>query len=168
LNISNDSIFRTTEGNLKINAQGRFMNKADVKLDYTARLYKEDHGFHLRGNMDAIDISDMNVFFERNESVRLMGRVRSLDFEFIADTLEAKGTLIFLYDSLSIEVTGKNGFIRDKLATWIGNYKLYDSNPLPGKDIRTGRINHKRDPERFLFNYSIKALMTGIKSTVTK
>jgi hypothetical protein len=91
-----------------------------------------------------------------------------MDFEFTADTVQAIGTLKFRYDSLAIKVSDKNGYIRDKLATWIGNYMLHDSNPIPGKDIRIGTINYKRDPERFLFSYSVKALMTGVKSTVTK
>jgi hypothetical protein len=43
-----------------------------------------------------------------------------------------------------------------------------DSNPIPGKEVRVGVIDYQRDPERFLFNYCFKSIMTGIKSSLAK
>jgi len=50
----------------------------------------------------------------------------------------------------------------------IANKKLLDSNPVSGEPVRIGIIEYKRDPERFLFNYSFKSIFSGIKSSLTK
>jgi hypothetical protein len=43
-----------------------------------------------------------------------------------------------------------------------------DSNPIPGKNVREGIIDYDRDPERFLFGYCFKSILSGIQSTLVK
>jgi hypothetical protein len=43
-----------------------------------------------------------------------------------------------------------------------------DSNPLPDKEIREGIIEYSRDPEKFLFSYCAKCIMSGIRSSIIK
>jgi hypothetical protein len=50
----------------------------------------------------------------------------------------------------------------------MANRKLIDANPLPGKEIREGEIDHERDPERFLFNYCFRSIFSGIRTTILK
>jgi hypothetical protein len=58
--------------------------------------------------------------------------------------------------------------LKDRISTWLVNFRLADSNPRRGQDPIKGRIDYNRDPDRFIFNYIFKALMTGIDSTVKK
>jgi hypothetical protein len=38
---------------------------------------------------------------------------------------------------------------------------------MPVEDVRPGIIEYERDPERFLFSYVVKSLMTGMKTSIT-
>ena len=44
----------------------------------------------------------------------------------------------------------------------------FDSEPIPDEEVREEIIDNERDPERSLFNYSFKSIMSGIKSGLTK
>lgn len=43
-----------------------------------------------------------------------------------------------------------------------------DSNPVPKEAVREGIIDNPRDPERFIFNYCAKSILSGIKSSIVK
>jgi len=44
---------------------------------------------------------------------------------------------------------------------------VINENPKPGKEVRVGIIDFERDPEKFIFNYWVKSLLSGIKSSFT-
>jgi hypothetical protein len=54
----------------------------------------------------------------------------------------------------------------EQIKSFFVNRNLSASNPLPGKGIRTGIIDYDRDPERFLFGYCFKSILSGIKSSL--
>ncbi|HEX2395562.1 MAG TPA: hypothetical protein VHI78_09450, partial [Bacteroidales bacterium] len=167
-NISNDPQYKQKESFLTMQGRGLFMNKGEINLYFIAKLFDPKQTFLVKGTFGKMELNTLNSMLERNESVNLDGTVNSLNFEFTADTMKASGELTFLYQNLKIEINNKNGYLRDKISTWFTNYSTIDSNPRPGQKARTGSINYKRDPERFVFNYGIKSVMTGIKSTLVK
>ncbi|GAO27692.1 hypothetical protein JCM15548_14537 [Geofilum rubicundum JCM 15548] len=77
-------------------------------------------------------------------------RYRGLDFEVV--------------DKLSGEATGTAERVKSMVADWV----VKDWNPMPGQEMRQGVIDYERDPEKFLFNYMVKSLTSGIKTSVTK
>jgi hypothetical protein len=50
----------------------------------------------------------------------------------------------------------------------IANILVMESNPMPGEEVRPGIIEYERDPEKFLFNYVVRSLMSGITTSITK
>ncbi|MEI8225540.1 MAG: hypothetical protein WCG82_06395, partial [Bacteroidota bacterium] len=91
---------------------------------------------------------------------------------FTANNDKATGKMTMLYHGLDIAVKSKRTddttAFRERFISLIANIKVLDSNPMPGKDVRVGIIDYERDPERFLFNYCFKSIMSGIKSSLVK
>ena len=54
---------------------------------------------------------------------------------------------------------------RERFISFIANRRVLDSNPIPGEEVREGIIDYERDPERFLFHYCFKSILSGIKSS---
>lgn len=75
-----------------------------------------------------------------------------------------------LYQGLNLTVINKQTddttAIKEQIKSVIANIIVIKSNPMPGEEVRPGIIEYDRDPERFLFNYCFKAIMSGIKSSV--
>ncbi len=76
------------------------------------------------------------------------------------------------YHGLYFAANGKgneaSSTIKENSNSVLINLTVLDSNPLPGEVVRVGTIDYKRDPERFLFNYCAKSILTGIKSSLVK
>jgi hypothetical protein len=93
-----------------------------------------------------------------------------MEFDFIADNSISKGKLIMIYNGLNIEFKNKQNEgapgIKERLISFVANWKIIDSNPAEGEEIRVGRIEHERDPERFLFNYVAKSILSGVKTSI--
>jgi len=83
-----------------------------------------------------------------------------------------KVNLKLLYQGLGLAIinkqTGETGAIIEQVKSVIANIIVMESNPMPGEEVRPGIIDYDRDPDKFLFNYVVKALTSGLKSTVTK
>jgi hypothetical protein len=95
-----------------------------------------------------------------------------MSFNFTANNAKATGQTTLLYHDLYLAVKNKRtddttAFVQ-RLVSILANIKVLDSNPLPGEAARVGIIEYKRDPERFLFNYCFKSIMTGIKSNLDR
>jgi hypothetical protein len=95
-----------------------------------------------------------------------------MNFSFTADNYKATGKMTMLYHGLDIAVKNKRtddttAFV-ERFKSIIVNIKVLDSNPMPGKEVRVGIIDYERDPERFLFNYCFKSILSGIQSSLVK
>jgi hypothetical protein len=64
--------------------------------------------------------------------------------------------------------TGETDAIIAQVKSMIANVIVMESNPKQGKEVRPGIIEYERDPEKFLFSYVVKSVMTGMKSIVTR
>ena len=58
--------------------------------------------------------------------------------------------------------------ILQRVTSIIASIKVIDSNPIPKEAVREGIIANPRDPERFIFNYCAKSILSGIKSSIVK
>jgi hypothetical protein len=57
---------------------------------------------------------------------------------------------------------------RERFISAILNRKILSSNPITGENARPGTIYYRRDPEKFLFNYCAKSILSGMKSSLLK
>ena len=92
-----------------------------------------------------------------------------MNYHFKADDTKASGEMTILYHGVDIalkdHITADTTDFRERLVSLFVNYKLLDSNPLPGKEVRVGIIDFERDPERYIIHYCWRSLLSGFKSS---
>jgi hypothetical protein len=80
--------------------------------------------------------------------------------------------MIMLYNGLDLAVKNKQTndttAIVQEFISLIANKGTWDSNPLPTEEVRVGIIDYERDPTKFVFNYCLKAIVSGVKSSILK
>jgi hypothetical protein len=95
-----------------------------------------------------------------------------MSFNFTATDTRATGEMTLLYNGLDIAFKSKQTddttAVKENILSLIANKGAWDSNPLPGEEVRVGTIDYERDPTKSSINYSIKANISGIKSSVIK
>jgi hypothetical protein len=171
--ISNDTAYKKKEGYFRLSGSGLFMGKSRTVAGIKARLYDPANTFTMEGSLGSIDAKDLNMMLERAAFVSARsGKIDDLYFSFRADNAMARGNVKMLYKDLKVTImdkkTGDSTKLKEKLISLVANNRIYDSNPLPGKDVRLGKIEQARDPERFLFHYCFRSILSGIRNTIMK
>ncbi len=168
--ITNDSIYKTEEAFLVIKTNALFMGTGKLNFLMKSRLFDDEYLFTMNGSVAEMQAQELNPVLEYTAFMTATtGRISSMHFNFTANTNHSNGEMIFLYDGLSIEVKNDEaGALKGKVLSIIANMALMDSNPLPGDQVRTGIIDFERDPEKSIFNYCFKSVLSGVKSTLSK
>jgi hypothetical protein len=136
-----------------------------------SKIFDNQNTFSLKGTLAELDVRDLNPIIKFDSYINATtGKLDAMNFQFTANNSKAIGKIIVLYHGLNIALKNKrtddeNDFAM-KFITAIANSIILDSNPIPGKEVRIGIIDYKRDPERFLFNYCFKSILSGIKSSL--
>jgi len=172
-NITNDTIYKTETGYLKLKAEALLMGKGKVLIELKARLFDKNNTFTVNGNLLNMEAQELNPFLEKTAFIyATSGNINSMNFSLSADNVNAVGKMTFLYTGLDITVknkkTDETTAIKERIYSILVNRKVMDSNPLPNKEIREGIIDYTRDPEKFLFSYCAKSIMSGIRSSLLK
>ncbi len=170
-NISNDTVYKTKKGHLELNAQAMLMGKSRLVVALKAPLYAPDNGFSVDGNLSAMEASHLNPILEKNGFIFVTsGTIDNMHFNFNANDYAAKGNMELLYHDLDVAIKNKRTddttALKEKLLSFLANAKIVNANPVRDKEARKGIIDYERDPTRFVFNYFVKALLSGIKSTI--
>jgi hypothetical protein len=171
--ITNDPIFKTEKGYLELKAEALLMGKGKMTTLLKARLFDAHNTFTVNGTLSGMEISEMNPMLEKNAFIfATSGKIDAMNFGFTANNTKATGHLNLLYHGLKLAVKNKQTddttALKERIESLIANSIIIDSNPLPGEGVRQGVIDNQRDPERFLFNYCFKSILTGIKSVIAK
>ena len=169
--ISNDTIYKTREAYIEIKAEALLMGKGKANIYLKGRLFDSENSFSLNGTLTGMEIKELNPILEKNAFVYVTsGKVETMDFSFTADNGRATGNMKLIYEGLDLAVKNKRTddttAFKERLISAIANMKVMDSNPMPGEEVRIGIIDYKRDPEKFLFNYCVKSIMSGILSSL--
>ena len=169
--ITNDSVYKTEKGYLKMNAEAMLMGKARMTILLKGRLFDKNNSFLLNGTLSGMEAKDLNPMMEKNAFIyATSGKIDKMNFSFTADNSRAFGKMILLYHGLDIAVknkrTDETTAIKERVTSIIANIIIIDSNPVPKEAVREGIIDNPRDPERFIFNYCAKSILSGIKSSI--
>ncbi|MGB3080814.1 MAG: hypothetical protein WBB31_17160 [Saprospiraceae bacterium] len=171
-NISNDSIRLNSNDSLKLIAEALVAGKGKLHIRARGKLFDSKNTFVMNGSLSSMAASDLNHILNHNAFIYAFGKIKTLNFGFTANNYAAHGKMLFLYNDLAITLKNKTtddttGF-KERLLTKLANKTMLDSNPLNGQDSRVGIIEYKRDPEKTFFNYCLKSILSGIKSSVDK
>jgi hypothetical protein len=172
-NITNDTTYLTQKGYLTLNAQGLLMGKGNLNINLKGRIFDLQNTFSVNGTLGGMDVKELNPLLEKNVFIyATSGKIKAMNFNFIANNKKARGTLNLLYHGLDIAVKNKRTndttALKERIISFIINTKVLDANPIPHEAARIGIIDYTRDPERFILNYCFKSILTGIKSSLVK
>ena len=171
--ITNDTIYKTEKAYFELKANALLMGKGKVAVLLKARIFDNQNTFAINGTLSEMDASELNPVLEKSAFLTITsGKINTMNFSFSANNTKATGNLKLLYQGLHFDVvnkqTGETDAIAEQVKSLIANIVVMESNPMPQEEVRPGIIEYKRDPERFLFNYVVKSLTTGIKTSITK
>ncbi|HZV70580.1 MAG TPA: hypothetical protein VFG10_13595 [Saprospiraceae bacterium] len=170
--LSNDTIHKNKNDTLVIKTEAMVYGKSKLRIVTKARLFEPDRKFRMTGRLAPMSLDDLDPILERNAYMYARGKINALDFDFTANKKKATGRVLFLYSDLNITLKNKNTDdttgLKEIILTRLANKAILDSNPLPGEETRIGTIEHERDPEKMFFNYCLKAVISGMKSSVDK
>ena len=172
-NISNDSVYKTKEAYLEMKAEALLMGKGKANVFLKARLFEKENTFEVLGTLSAMEAMEMNPILEKNAFLYVTsGNIESMNFSFTANNTRATGNMQLNYEGMNLTIKNKHTddttAFKERFISMIANMKIMDSNPMPGEGIRIGTIDYERDPEKFLFNYFVKSIMSGITSSLIK
>ncbi len=171
--ITNDTVYKTKKAFLELNGETLLMGKGRMTVELKAEIFDNQNTFSLIGTLSNLEVKELNPILEKNAFVyATSGKIDAMQFSFMANNAKANGKMTMLYHGLDLAVKNKHTddttAIKERIISFIANRKVMDSNPIPGKDVREGIIDYDRDPEKFLFNYCFKSVLSGIQSTLVK
>lgn len=171
--ITNDTIYKAKEAFLELKAEALFMGNAKTIVLLKGRLFDKQNTFTVNGSLSGMDVKELNPILENNAFVyATSGKIDAMNFSFTANNTHASGHMNLLYHGLDLAVKNKRTddttAMKEQVKSVIANMKVYDSNPLPGEAARVGAIEYQRDPEKFIFIYCAKSILSGIKSSIVK
>jgi hypothetical protein len=172
-NLTNDTLYKTKDSSLTVSAEAMLMGKSKLNILLKAKLFDPMNAFSMRGSLAAMEMKELNPILKKNASIYSnTATVHQLKFNFIANDQKATGEMIMLYDGLNLEVEDnhkkENTSLKEQIVSLIANKSTWDSNPMPKDEVRVGIIDYERDPTKFVFNYCIKSIESGVKSTIIK
>ncbi|KAF0201342.1 MAG: hypothetical protein FD170_2801 [Bacteroidetes bacterium] len=168
---TSDSTLFSEYNVLQLNATCRFMNKGKLKAQYSFPLNTDKMVFDCSGELVDMPLPEINLILEPGENISIKdGFVESMKFSFHANENASQGEMEMRYHHLKIELLNKKdgeaGLVQDVLSFLAHQFVIKEENPSPGKAVRITKISYPRDPTRFIFNYSWKSLLSGIKPTI--
>jgi hypothetical protein len=171
-NITNDTIYKTETAFIELKADALIMGKGEIAILLKGRLFDRNNTFSLNGTLSNLEAFDLNPMLEKNAFIyATSGKIDAMNFSYTANNTKATGELIMLYHGLDITVKNKRTddttAFRERFISYIANRRILDSNPVRGEKVRIGIIDYKRDPERFLFHYCFRSVLSGITSSLT-
>ncbi len=171
--ITNDTVYKTNKAFLELNGETLIMGKGRMTVNLKAEIFNNHNSFSLNGTLSNMEAKELNPILEKNAFVyATSGKIDAMNFSFMANSVKATGKMTLLYHELDLAVKNKRTddttAIKERIISFIANRKVLDSNPIPGNEVREGIIDYERDPEKFLFHYCFKSVLTGVQSTLVK
>jgi len=169
--LTNDSLLTSGNRIVEINATALLMNSGKLKTRYAFPLNTTETRFECSAVIESFPLNTLNKMLKYNANLIIKEGVSDkLEFSFYANEKYSKGKLTFQYHDLKIELlnknTNKNNF-KEKIKSFaINTFVLKSSNPRKNEPVAKGIIYYKRNPNRFIFNYTLKSVLSGMKSTL--
>ncbi|HBB91213.1 MAG TPA: hypothetical protein DC042_05715 [Bacteroidales bacterium] len=171
--ITNNPALKSENPVFQLKGEARLMGKGKMTILLKAGLFDPSRTFHLSGSLAAMDADALNPMLENSALIHVnSGRIDAMNFSLSANNTKSSGRMTLLYHGLEIAMinrkTDETTAFKERFMSFFANRKLLDSNPLPKDEVREGPIDFDRDPERFLFHYAFKSILSGMKGSLVK
>ena len=167
-NVNNTS----AQGEMKLTARSNLLGHGAVSL-FATFPFGENKRSSLAGALEDFNLPEINPML--TPTTRMMvesGKMKRLSFEFTFSAVRADGEIDMNYEDLKLvtfkdeEKTKGEELEKDNFKTFIMNTFVFRKNMDEDdpEDKRTGTIVYIRDDSRSIFNFWLKAVLSGIKS----
>lgn len=147
-----------------VRTEGSLMNSGSVTATILMPLRKGDP-YRVEGAFHELDVTSLNDPAEHLGHLHLeSGMLNFLDFRFEMTSEKATGQIVGEYHDLVVDKLKDNGRRAD-FKSWALKKFIIPRNKdkrLPVKK-RTGKVDYKRDPERYFSYYLLHSLLVGVK-----
>jgi len=177
-NITSDSLLLDYNDTLKFHCTANFMDQSILSADYSARINDKKDRFKINASLRNLNFIALNPLTEHLLNVKFtQGKLNYVNFWMNGNDVNSIGRLDIDYENLknvqiilekneSKEKTSKKSKNHKRLYTLFANtYILNDYNP-DHKEYYQGRIRFQRLQNKFLINYIVKSLVTGLESSI--
>jgi len=153
-----------------ISASGSLMGSGTVQTVVRMPLRKGDP-YKIEGAFHELDVTSLNPSAENLGDIHLeSGILNSLVFSFDMNEEKATGRIVGEYHNLVVDkLRGKDKKKVDKLKSFFLKKLIIPKNKdksLP-ESRRTGKVDYKRDRQRYFSYYMLHSLLVGIKASFT-
>jgi len=151
---------------ITMHTEGSLMNSGSVEATTKMPLHTGDP-YLVDGAFHDLDVTTLNDPAENLGKLHLeSGLLNFLSFHFVMTTEKSTGQIIGEYHDLVVDKLKDNGKVA-KLKSFALKKFIIPRNKdksLPIKK-RTGKVDYKRDPERYFSYYLLHSLLVGVKSS---
>jgi hypothetical protein len=154
---------------MTILSQGQLKGHGTVDTKFVFPLVKGKQ-YYVDGTIKNLDLTSLN-----NSSINLghirinSGQLNTLAFNFSFDHIQSRGKIVGDYNNLVIEkLKVKDGRLKkDKFRSMVEQTIVIPKNKDKSmrEKQRTGKINYRRDPNKFVWNFMLNSLLDGIRSS---
>ncbi|MBB3700845.1 hypothetical protein KMW28_13185 [Flammeovirga yaeyamensis] len=128
--------------------------------------------YYYEGEVGEMDLVKLNPLIERLEMIKVKdGHLKRMYFKVLADDSLAVGNMQFRYKNLEVDVLKekekKDGNLkRNAFFSSVANLLIREENPrFPS--MKQGHIYNVRNQNKFIFNYWVKTVLSGVASTLS-
>jgi hypothetical protein len=147
-------------GYLTLYTKGSLMNSGTVEATTKLPLHDGDP-YRVEGAFHELDVTKLNDPAENLGHLHLeSGMLNRLDFHFEMSGERATGAVTGRYHELVVDKL-KNSGKKDKFKSFALKHFIIPRN----KESAEGKVNYKRDPERYFSYYLLHSLLVGVKSS---
>ncbi len=170
--ITNDSLILEAGDVIKLRAEADFMGSNSLlEIDFKINPLSPNGAYEYKGRLEKMDLEVLNPLLETAVYVKVKsGRAKGMKFIVRANNDYSTGRMKFKYQNLEVEVLknpNKNrGDLKAIIMSFIANNFVIISDNPKIVFLRKGKIFYRRDPSKYIFNYWVKSLLTGITSSI--
>jgi len=154
-----------------LNATTSFMGVCNIQTNWQLPLNTSNGAFSISGTGGSFDATALNSITEPLGMVAIRkGIFNKITFNLTGNDLMAKGSSLFLYENLKIDVLkkdDKDSTINEKkgVTSFLANLLAKDNNPQNG-ETRKNDVNMDRDLTKSFFYLIWKSVFAAAKKTV--
>lgn len=171
-NITNDSasIQHNPHATLEVSTQLMGISRLAVNVVFNLSDSNGDHW--ITGTLGKLDLLALNKVFEPLTAVSIRsGLLDQLHFNMRLNNDVSDGEVTFLYSNLKIDKLDvdhlQNQDFDNSIKSLLANtFLIKKSNPSGRRDPRIGIIHFKRNKRKAIFDFWLKSVLDGMKSTV--
>lgn len=161
------------EQNMEVDVQTRFMGKSTMDIHFNFPLNSPNYEHYIQAEMYELPLQSMNVMLEKTAFARVeSGYAYAVKFNISANDKVSKGDMHFAYKDLKIELINKEDPDDPRLKEVVGSilanaFVVKTDNPSSNSQpLRIGEISFERNPNKSVFSYWWKSLLSGMKGSM--